>query len=276
MQKALCIGINKYPDPSSWLNGCVNDAKDWGKFLAKRGFKVQTPLLDKSATKAAILNGMRSVITSLLPGETGIVTYSGHGTWLPDLNSDEPDKRDEALCPYDMDDTHCVIDDEISALTKLVPKGARFVLVTDSCHSATVFRVVGRPGLKLKARYLPPEAFVKGKQLRAKIKELQGRKEGKAPSKPIHPTNEPLPGMIHFGGCNDDSYSYDANFNGRGNGAFTYWALHYLGRYSTMPSYEAFFDDLKKQLPSSDYPQTPHFNATADAKKLEAFSARVG
>ena len=29
-KKALCIGINDYPGTDSDLQGCVNDATDWG------------------------------------------------------------------------------------------------------------------------------------------------------------------------------------------------------------------------------------------------------
>lgn len=269
MGKAVCIGINKYPDPSNWLNGCVNDAKDWAAFLAKRGFSVLPVMLDRDATKRNMIEGMRTVVQSLKAGETGVITYSGHGTWMPDLDGDEPDKRDEALCPWDMGETNILLDDEIHAILMDRVAGSRVVLVTDSCHSATVFRIVGRPGLGLKARYIPPVTFVTNERMLKKIAQVE--KRNRAPAG-IHPTNAPLPGVIHFGGCNDNSYSYDATFRGRPNGAFTYWALKALLSYPTMVSYADFFRDVQKKLPSDDYPQTPHFNAEAADKRRVAFS----
>jgi hypothetical protein len=188
---------------------------------------------------------------------------------MPDVNGDEPDKRDEALCPYDMSETNLILDDEIQAVFKDRVAGSRVVFITDSCHSATVFRIVGRPGLGLKARFLPPVSFVTNERMLKKIAQVSNR--NKAGAKLV-PTNAALPGVIHFGGCNDNSYSYDASFRGRPNGAFTYWALRALLSYPTMLSYADFFRDVQKKLPSDDYPQTPHFNAEAADKRRVAFS----
>ena len=95
-KKALCIGINDYPGTQNDLSGCVNDATDWAAALAARGFAV-TKLIDAQATKAAMVAAMSSLISGAAKGDTVVVTYSGHGTWAPDKNGDEPDGRDEAL-----------------------------------------------------------------------------------------------------------------------------------------------------------------------------------
>jgi hypothetical protein len=48
-------------------------------------------------------------------GDTLVITYSGHGTWVPDSSGDEPDGRDEALCPHDIATAGPLLDDEIRA-----------------------------------------------------------------------------------------------------------------------------------------------------------------
>jgi hypothetical protein len=272
MAKALNIGINKYPDPANWLKGCVNDARDWRAFLAGRGFSVAPMLLDSQATKKNILAAMTKLVRSLQPNETGVITFSGHGTWMPDMNGDEPDGRDEALCPYDMDEDTVVLDDEIHNILLDRDLKSRVVLLTDSCHSATVFRFVGRPNVKLRARYLPPTNFVKSGSKLQQISEIEASSRVKEITG-IHPTNRSLKNVLHFGGCNDKSYSYDALFNKRFNGAFSYLALQLLRGYSTMPNYSTFFNAVRKKLPNDEYPQTPHFYASAANKKLIAFAS---
>src|SRR5689334_8700157 len=98
---ALCIGINDYPGTQMDLKGCVNDAKDWSQALAARGFEVHT-LLDAEATLAAMRSAFHRVVEGAGAGDTVVITYSGHGTYVPDTNGDEVDGLDEALCPWDI------------------------------------------------------------------------------------------------------------------------------------------------------------------------------
>src|SRR4051812_8546697 len=98
------------------LAGCVNDANDWAAELTSRGFTV-SKLVDAQATKAAMVAGFKSVIGSAGNGDIVVITYSGHGTYAPDLNGDELDGLDEALCPHDLQTGGgALLDDEIHAL----------------------------------------------------------------------------------------------------------------------------------------------------------------
>src|SRR5512132_1850851 len=98
---ALCIGINDYPGTGSDLAGCVNDARDWADALTERFFETEL-MLDAQATGEAIRDGIRRKLGGAQSGDVVVITYSGHGTWVPDDDGDEPDHRDEALCPYDI------------------------------------------------------------------------------------------------------------------------------------------------------------------------------
>ncbi len=66
--KALCIGINDYPGTNNDLSGCVNDAKDWAEELTRRGFAV-SQLLDKEATRAAMIKGIGGLIEGAIKGD---------------------------------------------------------------------------------------------------------------------------------------------------------------------------------------------------------------
>ena len=137
-KSALCIGINNYPGTHMDLSGCVNDANDWAAELAARGFAV-SKLIDSQATKAAMVSGIQSLIGSAVSGDVVVITFSGHGTYVPDVNGDEADGLDEALCPYDLQTNGAaLIDDEINTLFSARKAGVRLALISDSCHSGTV------------------------------------------------------------------------------------------------------------------------------------------
>src|SRR4030042_2680810 len=137
--RALCIGINDYPGTDSDLAGCVNDANAWATAFTDRGFAVKT-LIDRRATGNAIRKAIESLITGSRKGDSIVVQYSGHGSFVPDEDGDEPDGTDECLCPYDLKDEGPITDDELFDLFSARPQGPRALIISDSCHSGTVAR----------------------------------------------------------------------------------------------------------------------------------------
>ncbi|NTW44452.1 MAG: caspase family protein [Anaerolineaceae bacterium] len=111
-KKALCIGINDYPGTDSDLEGCVNDSNDWASVLEKRGFSVQK-MLNNAATGKAMRKAIKSLVTGAGKGDSIIIQYSGHGSFVPDEDGDEPDGTDECLCPYDIGTKGPITDDEL-------------------------------------------------------------------------------------------------------------------------------------------------------------------
>ncbi len=69
---------------------------------------------------------------------------------------------------------------------------------------------------------------------------------------------------VLFSACQDHELSYDTEFAGRPNGAFTRTALDALAQGAdTTP--QAWFDRIRRQLPSDTYPQTPQLSGAAGA-----------
>lgn len=266
MQRAaVCIGVN-YLGTDYALSGCSNDADDWASYLHGRGFQVSV-VDEVQATKANIVAAMKGVVGSLGVGDVGVITFSGHGTWVPDLNGDEPDGKDEAICPVDLGDDgkNLLIDDEIAVILSAAVIGSRVVFITDSCHSGTVFRFMGPfDGVKRKIRYLPPAEFIKDPKLLDAVHKL-------GPKGPP-PTDSPLPGVVHFGACSDNEYSYDTEFNGRANGAFTHTALQAAGELRAGATYADWNARIRYKLPSVTYPQTPRFNSVKTDRLLPVFT----
>lgn len=267
MKKALCIGIN-YKDTEFELFGCINDADDWAHLLNANGFDTAI-LAERQATKKNILGGIQAVVRALQPGDTGFVTFSGHGTWVPDRTGDEPDGRDEAFVPADADmedGRGLVLDDEVKAVLDEVPNGSHLVLITDCCHSGTIYRMAAHPALtRRRVRFLPPAHYLKTNSLVSSMDRAFGQPA-------VKKSNGPSPGVVHFSVCRDVEYSIDAEINGRPNGAFTYVATRVFAEVAAEGgTYARAHKEIRKHLPAADFPQTPLLNAPAPLKKVKLF-----
>lgn len=261
----LCIGINDYPGTGSDLAGCVNDANDWAKALRERGFEVAR-LLDRQATSKNMRARIDAVVGGAARGDTVVITYSGHGSFVPDLDGDEPDGTDECLCPYDVHSKGYLTDDELFQMYSARPAGVKLVMISDSCHSGTVarFRPIDTPAVfkgtgahRRVVRFLPPQAFLSKRELAS----LGLRRAARASSPPGRHA------ALLMSGCQDTEYSYDAYFQGRPNGAFTYVALRALARLGANASYQQWFNAIRQALPSQQYPQSPNLYGSTLMKR---------
>jgi len=258
MKVGLCVGLNKYPNPANNLAGCVNDANDFSSLL-KDVYKFDNvvTLLDSDAT----YKNVTDKITELLALKPDIFVYtnSSHGTRIADVTGTEDDGYCEAFCLYDK----FLIDHDFrKVLAKADPK-THITVVSDSCHSSGItreflmamndFSYVSQP------KYLPPPDNMDA--LMVSMSPLT-----KAIFEPNENMNEAL-----LAGCKSDQYSYDARFENRPNGAFTYYAIQIL-RQDPLITYEDFVATMTKFLPSSRYPQCPVCESNSDMKKMIIFS----
>ena len=142
-RRALCIGINEYPDEGDRLSGCVPDARAWAEAFRTAGFEV-AELTDAAATRDAILRSILELVSQASPGDVLALQYSGHGTFVPDLDADEDDgdeAKDEALCPVDFrEHGRLIIDDDLARIWDVIPEGVSLTAFFDSCHSGSANR----------------------------------------------------------------------------------------------------------------------------------------
>ena len=147
--KALLVGINKYPDPRNELRGCINDILDMehliseiNKVYAKQNIK---KLTDRQATKKEIVSQIKWLVEGAQSGDQLLFHYSGHGAQAPTLYPTiEPDGLDEIICPYDFDGSNntTLRDKEFAQLFAGIPKGVHFIWISDSCHAEDLSRKV--------------------------------------------------------------------------------------------------------------------------------------
>jgi len=253
MKKAICIGINNYPGVFNDLKGCVNDAQDWSALFQGMGFETSL-MLDSQATKKNVKAALQGLVNTTLGGDIAVFTYSGHGTQVSDASDDETDPYDEAICLYDGN----VIDDDLRVILEGIHPQATLVVISDSCFSGSVTRIAPEPATP---RFVPPSISMAGKVARRSFL--------------LPETGMP---EILISGCSDSEYSYDAEFNGRPNGAMTAYALQVIKQNPNI-TYREFHASLRNLLPSNDYPQSPQLEGSdinKDRKIFEPLAVEPG
>ncbi len=229
---AVLVGIN-YTGTSSALNGCINDANHLKTFLIEKCGYLSSNILmladdniNSKPTKQNIINSFGTLVSKATNEAFTELwfSYSGHGSYITDLNGDENDKRDEVLCPLDYATAGMIDDDFIyTNLVAKLPSTATLFALSDSCHSGTVFDLP----------YLYTTSLTNNN------------------NKNTHVAN-----VISISGCRDDQTSADAYIAGKYEGAMTWSFLNAL----SSVSYNVKLGDLLAKMRTlllNNYDQVP-------------------
>ena len=147
VKRALVIGLGEQQD-KSWAK--INGDKDVPyvkEMLAAAGYSDVRTLINRQATKAAIVKAFKSLANSCRVGDVVYIHFSGHGQQMTDVNGDEEDGLDESWIPYDAylrygandrGEKH-LADDEINVLLtgirNKIGASGKLLVVVDACHS---------------------------------------------------------------------------------------------------------------------------------------------
>lgn len=252
---SLHIGVNRF-DPAHYggtdgkLNACEADARSMEEIARGKGFRTKT-ILTTEATRGATISFLKDATQELKSGDILFLSYSGHGGQVPDLNNDEPDFQDETWCLFDGQ----LLDDELHDLYAQLAAGVRVLVISDSCHSGTVTKMLFHRELaaapaavkdmmsagegsedrdRLTAKALPSDVALRTyQQNKAFYDEI-----GKA-LKPKAETGVDLKASVRLiSGCQDNQYSYDGTFNGAFTAALlkTWFGGRFKGNYGAFHS----------------------------------------
>ncbi len=252
---AINIGINRV-DPAHYhgwegvLKACEADAEDMRALTEGLGFDGEM-LLTKDATADAVIGAISGAAERLEPGDLLVLSYSGHGGQVRDVDGEEDDDLDETWVLYDRQ----LVDDELFDLYGRFAEGVRIFVLSDSCHSGSVTRDIyldelldqavdrGFVAAKPAVRSVPPE-------LRRDIyddnKELyDGVQAGKSgDDADVKAT------VILISGCQDNQQSLD----GERNGLFTETMLKTWKDGTFTGSYRRFRRRILNQMPPYQSP----------------------
>lgn len=275
-KRALLIGINRYRIPGADLRGCVNDVKNMqGVLTSMYGFAKAdiTALLDYDATKKNMQAAIKALVASGKKGDTLLLHYSGHGANVPDANGDEADKRDEILCPTDLDWKDPLTDDWLRATIDKLKPGVNLTIVMDCCHSGSNTRAILPPDTKTMPRYLPNPwdimAVESGRKLKGKVAKGM-RSAATAQRRRTNVAIVAIPEVL-VTGCRDTQTSADAYIAGSFNGALTYHLVAALKAAKGKTTYRALHADVIARLAKGKFDQVPQLEgakANLDAEFL--------
>lgn len=214
------IGVN-IVDPQhyggSWdgkLSACENDCADMQRIAACQGFETHC-LKSAQATRAAVANAIRSAASKLHGGDFFLLSYSGHGGTIPDVDGDEEDQVDETWCLFDGQ----LLDDELNILWSEFEAGVRLLVVSDSCHSGTMLRDLN---FRTAGQIVEPdEVFERTRAMPRPIARATARKNRQFYADLQRQLPDPRPEIKAtvrlLSGCQEDELSWE----GKGNGRFT-------------------------------------------------------
>ncbi|KMZ61560.1 metacaspase 2 [Zostera marina] len=144
-KKAVICGIS-YKGCDDEIEGSVNDAM-FVKYLLKNKYNFsnifmltedETNFL-KIPTRRNIMIAMKWLVKDCQAGDSLVFFYSGHGVQEKDMDGDEIDGLDEAICPLDYATEGMITDDEINeTIVRPLPTGVKLHAIIDSCHSGTM------------------------------------------------------------------------------------------------------------------------------------------
>lgn len=250
---SLHVGLN-HIDPAHYgadapLEACVFDAQAMESLARAAGF-APTVLTDAAATREAVIAAIKTAAAACEPGDIFLYSYAGHGSQIPDLNGDEPDRADETFCLYD----GMLVDDEIYDLWCTFQEDVRIVVVSDSCHSGSVIRAApppvtpGAPARRELPRAIARASYLKNRPFYADVSAaVRHVDEGRL----IRELATPLKcSVLLLSGCQDNQTSADGLFNGR----FTEELLNVWRAGDFDGGYEAFHTRIVAGMPADQTP----------------------
>lgn len=270
--RALIIGISKYPIGSGWEEiHATEDCRLLQHLLSKHNFEDTNKvlLMDDKATKSNILIQLDQLLHKTGPGDYLYIHFSCHGQQMMDSNGDEDDGLDEALIPYDArfwyspgkyEGENHLGDDEIGEwlykLRKKTGKNGNITLVIDACHSGTANRENEDEDYIRGTSYIfAPENYVPspGKH---QERSLKLKKE-----KNLAPANV-------FSACNPGEINYEFYDTTNKNyyGLLTYAFCQTIAKTSDKSNVKTFYTELKKTMnqlrKNKKKIQTPYFECS--------------
>lgn len=265
--KAYIAAIDHYPNPANNLPSCINDAKAFHQKLTDvyRFADVRADY-DEKATLQNVETGLSWLFNGAGPDDRLVFFFSGHGFQVA-----QGQELEEVLCLYDQ----FLFDNVLSQKSQAVPPGV-FTLISDSCHSGGVYKVMMIDGhmdvAQTKVLRVPPivendKVFLDPK----KVSQLRyrpfgarpgsastiGKRFGMTAGKEFDEAGQlQMNGML-FSACLADETASASTPKTAGKSAFTYALLEQLDVLGPNVSNRQLIEGTTKMLRDLGFRQTP-------------------
>lgn len=256
--KALLVGIN-YKGSLGELNGCINDVRKMQKLLDMWGYTevmVLTEEDDLLPTKENILKGFEWLCKDNESYDKIFFHYSGHGSWMKDVTSDEVDGRDECLVPLDYRTNGMLLDDDIHTHLSMRIK-TNFIGIIDACHSGSM--------LDLKYNYSPVVEFKEGNRWNNNNYTCEFVMTENKSNINSDKT------FLMISGCRDEQTSADAFLEGKYQGALSH-TIYYVLRYNRFNiNIQEMMKQIHIQLQLKNFEQRPVISSNKPIRMQNIF-----
>jgi pimeloyl-ACP methyl ester carboxylesterase len=282
---ALLVGIDNYAEnsvkPIPTLKGCKNDIKAIETYLQTQingewTLKPPKILLDRQATRQAIIEGFQQYLTQADSKDIVLFYYSGHGGQEKapqEFWNLEPDGLDETLVCYDSrtPGNNDLADKELRyLLTQVAQKNPRIIVILDCCHSGSGTRNIPK-GVRLapedtRDRDLSSFVFAKDatfNNLLFAAEKTDKKKTGLKLPKGRH---------ISLAACRDYQYAKEhTGDEGESRGAFSYFLLKSLEQSNGGLSYLDLARNIEALIKGNVRDQVPQLEATNPEDLKQSF-----
>lgn len=261
--KAILVGINKYPNPQHELFAAHNDVNLVKSYLIQDlGFSENNivVLKDREATSRGLTRAIKDHFIKSTTEEDGVLFYyAGHGTGVKDFDGDEKDGLDETLMTYDFSPTNpstWFTDDLLYELLRRIPS-RKVITIFDCCHSGS-----GNRGAKSN---LPLSSKFRSRFANSGFYTFNLPKPDQSflNSRSVLST-KPDPNHVFLAACRDEEESWEGVYEGELHGVFTHSLIQNLREKqastlgevaeavrSEIVSFTTQTAELKKQSPTS-------------------------
>jgi hypothetical protein len=138
---AIHVGVNHPAGTFDRLSKSEGTAWKLAELSFQAGYRAIHVLCGPQATRRAVGTLLAGTARTLCPGHTLFVSFSGHGSAVPDENGDERDGLDETWCLHDGE----LVNDELAEYWRLLAPGTRALVVADCCFAGGTVHEGERP-----------------------------------------------------------------------------------------------------------------------------------
>jgi len=258
----LMFGLNYENLHASYrLNGCINDVNDMQALLRTTGICTEVSVFTspQDTRRDAILQQLTQLSQRSKVEDIGLVWihYSGHGSYVRDLNREERDGNDECLVPSDFQAAGMILDDQLRSIFDEFSPNCRVIATMDACHSGTMG--------DLKYMWsIPALPRIQNQSQNQRIN--QAMTYGSS----IQNATKCDADIVMISGCSDPQTSADAWLDQRFQGAFTAALMDAVRGYMRMsPSRTgvplfALVQQVRSFLVRKGFPQVPQLTSSRE------------